>query len=110
MASTSLHETAGLSFRMSRQRDRELWEALDQKRDVGEKISERGRTLLGLGRAAERALEQNGISVKEETDVDDDTIITDPEAFVEVAVGREIDRYGAGNLRMQLGDPEEPTP
>lgn len=107
MASTSLHERAGVSFRMSRKRDRELWEAIEQDREDGETRTERTRALLGLGLAAERALAQYSISVSED-DVENGQVVTDKEAFIEVAIGREIDRYGAGNIRMQLGDDPNP--
>lgn len=106
MAQTSLHERAGISFRMSKRRDREIWEAIDEERDVGESRTERARALLGLGLAAERALSQYGVSVKE--DRNNEEPVTDVEAFVEVAIGREIDRYGAGNIKMQLGDERIP--
>ena len=106
MAQTSLHERAGISFRMSNRRDRELWEAIDEDRDVGESRTERGRALIGLGLAAERALAQHGVTVKE--DPHNEEPVTDVEAFVEVAIGREIDRYGAGDIKMQLGDERVP--
>lgn len=101
MAATKLHESPGLSFRMTHERDRRLYNELEGGRADGMNWSERSRTVIGLGLGVERAFAKYDIDVNDTTE--DDEPVSDIEAFVEEAIAREIERVGVGQIREHLG-------
>lgn len=99
-----LHETLGLSLRMTDAYNREIWAALEDRDPDEKNRSARGRELLGMGVAADNVFDQYAIEFTGEDARED------RETFVERAVRREVERvFDDADLETEAEAEAEPT-